>query len=394
MRLKSDSKEKKDRRPSFIRIKLEEFKRWQETEKEKKAFKRQNINRSIKPQGYFARKMGAIAFWILFTFMFLVVMVTIFSDNELKQATTNEVVIEENYATSAEALQFAMNFARDYFTWTDSNDGVNQRIENMARYMPETLRNNVGTSIKNGGWNSTFKGAEIKQIKEKGKNLSQITFLVAFELTQNATIPPADSAQAQSAATSEAPTSPESESKTVIKYFVVPVIWDGQTFGVYELPKFSYIYENKTTLEEIKYEELAQTDAKVMKEIQEFLPAFFKSYAEDSKVELNYMILKEDVTNGLNGTMLFDSIKNLAAYKGEKENQFIVYTEVVFLDPETKMPFHTNYQLEITKNKDRLLVSAIDNQKYSKVVSKKDTITAEVSNDSIEDGDKEHNRNK
>lgn len=378
MKLKSASKENKDKKLSIIRIRLEEFKRWKEADKEKKALIKQNINRSIKPQGYFARKMGVIIFWILFSFMFLVVIVTIFSNNESKKATTNEVVIKENYATSAEAMQFAMNFARDYFTWTDSNAGVEQRIEKMARYMPDPLRNNVGISIKDSGWNSKFIGAELRKVNDKGENFSQITLLVAVELSKGSATSPSDPTQA--AVTSENPSPTEqipTEIKTVIKYFVVPVVWDGQTFGVYELPKFTYIYENQTTLKEIKYAELSQADTKITKEIEKFLPVFFKSYAEDSKVELNYMISKEDVTDGLNGTMLFDSIKNLAVYQGNKEEQFIVFTEVVFLDPETKMPFYTNYQLEIIKNKDKFLVSAIDNQKHSKIVSKKDTKISE-----------------
>ncbi|WP_205601841.1 conjugal transfer protein [Gracilibacillus thailandensis] len=348
------------------------FQKWQEGEKEKKEMKKRDINYSVKPKGYFARKIGVIFFWSLFLFMFLVVIVTLFSGGD--DSNADELLqVENNQATSPEAIQFAENFLKDYFTWTATNDGKDQRKELMIKYVAEGIRNHSGLSIPNMDWNSTFKNAELKRITEKGTNLAYLTFLVEYEYVE----------------VKEDKKKDKPEKKKIQKYIDVPIAFDGHSYGVYELPKFSYVYEDETTVKEVKYDRMNQAESEATNSIQEFLPTFFKTYAEDEKDKLNFMITDDNVTDGLNGTMRFDKVENSKIYKGQADNQFIVFAEVKLIDPETETKFNVTHQLELVKQEDRFLVSGMNNYDNKGVISS----IEDDSNDSSEeviDGDTEN----
>lgn len=351
-KVSSPKKITKDKKPTKLKEIRLKFKKWQEMEKEKKELKKQDINNSIKPKGYVARKTGVVSFWVLFSFMFLVVVVTMFSGDS-KATADKTVEVEENYATSPEAIQFAENFLEDYFTWTETEENKEVRKQKMMKYVAEELRDHRALDIRSNEWNSVFKSAELKKITEKGDNLAYITFLVNFEFEK----------------VKQDKKDKKPEVKQLQKYISVPVAYDKHSFGIYELPKFTYIYEDETTLDKVQYPKLEQADVEVVERIREFLPTFFKTYAEDEKEKLNYMIKNENVTNGLNGTMQFESIESLQAFNGKKKNHYIVYTEIKLIEPETNIPFFATHQLEIMQQEDRLIVSGMNNQEIKGVVS-------------------------
>lgn len=341
---------KKTNKPFIQKIKgiVSYFKRISEIEKEKKERIKKAKRSSVKPKGFFARKFGVITFWVLFGFMFLTVVITIFSGNGEANANKTVVEVKENYAISPEAIQYARNFTKEYFTWEVSDEGKNNRKEIMTKYLAEGLDPYAGLLFEKMEWNATFKDAEIKKVEEKGDNLSHITFLVKFELTKG------------------------KEKKQTSKYFVVPVAYDGKTFGIYELPKFTYIYED-TTLKKVVSEKLKQAEVNDSKKIKEFLPTFFRSYSEDTKDKLNYILSNEKVTDGLNKTMVFEKINNANIFVKEGEEnkkEFVVFTEVVFIEPETNISFVTNYQLTVVEKDERYVVSGIDDQDEKTIETK------------------------
>jgi len=76
----------KNKKLSKFREYYLKWKKWYEMKKENKEFLKRNQNKSIKPKGYVARKIGVVSFWVLFGFMFLVVMVTFFSSDDKANA--------------------------------------------------------------------------------------------------------------------------------------------------------------------------------------------------------------------------------------------------------------------------------------------------------------------
>lgn len=374
---KTPKKKNLDKPPLKIKTMIIKFKKWQEMEKEKKELKKQDINYSIKPKGYFARKIGVASFWVLFSFMFLVVCVTLFSPND-EATAENEMNFEINQATTPEAIQFAENFLKEYFTWTVNEEGNKVRQEKLMKYISEELVGHPAFDVKNLEWNSTFKKSEIREITEKGDHLAYITFLVDFEFTKviNADDPEQNE---------KGP-----EIKTLQKYIEVPVAYDGYSYGIYELPKFTHIFEDKTTVKSVKTStKFQQADIEIVNKVNEFLPTFFKTYAEDEKEKLNYMLKKENITNGLNGSMRFEDIENLQVFNGNEENQFFVFVEVIFVEPETQTPFVVNHQLELTLEQDKLLVSGMNDAPNKGVISTKDsekTNRVEIETNTINEG--------
>lgn len=320
-------------------------KRFLESEIEENELKKKARNGSVKPKGYFARKLGVLTFWMLFGFMFLVVLVTMFSSSKGEaKKVDNTVAIKKNYAASEEAIQYAIDFTKDYFTWNVSDDGKNKRKSTMSKYLAEGLDQYAGLNFNGLEWNSKFIGAELKKVKEKGNDLAEITLLVNYELKKNNVAPDQQSTN---------------EVKQSSKYFVVPVAYDGKTLGVYELPKFTYVYE-KTTLKEVTSIQLKQADVAESEKIKKFLTTFFRSFAEDPKDKFDYILANDNVTDGLNNSMKFQKVNKADVFKGEKNNSFVVFTEVSLLEPETNVSHTSNYQLTVVKKDGKYIVSGLD----------------------------------
>lgn len=375
-------KHNNSKRVTFFKKLYLNFKKWQEIEDEKRQLKEERKNNySIRPKGYIQRKIGVFSFWVLFGFMFLVVMVTIFSKNTEKSAADEVIQIEINQATSPEAIEFAKSFLNDYFTWTATNDFREKRKELMVKYVAEKMRGHKAFEIPNMDWNSRFINAELKQIEEKGSNLAYLTFLVTYEYEET---------------NHEEDKKPKI--KTIQKYIAVPIAYDGYSFGIYELPKITFVFEEETTVKDVKFKRLEHADTQIINKIRDFLPTFFKTYAEDGKAQLNFMITKESVTDGLNGSMLFDGIENSNVFIGEKDNEFIVFAEIRLIDPLTDTVFYINHQLELVQQDDKFLVSGMDNFESEGVLSKvgivETTENSEDTNTESETEDKDNDENK
>lgn len=336
----------KSRLGDFKRF-FSKFKKFVDSEKEAQVQKKKAKNNSVKPRGFIARKAGVVTFWLLFGFMFLVVVVTVFNSDSTKAINNDAVEVEKNYAASSEGIEYAKNFANQYFTWNISSEGKELRKQNLARFLASGLDLQAGLDFNGLEWNSSYKGAELKKVEEKGDNLAHITLLVHASLNQNGS----------------------DKVEQTQKYFVVPVAYDGKTFGIYELPKYTYFYED-TTIKEVKNTQLKQANVTETSEIKKFLTTFFKSYAEDSKDQLDYILTNPKITDGLNKSMLFKEVNKSSFYKGEKENTFIVFTEVTLLEPVTNVPLKSNYQLSIVKKDDKYMVSGIDDIGNKEIITK------------------------
>ena len=311
--------------------------------------KKKNVkNRSIRPKGFVARKAGVITFWTLFGFMLLVVFVNVFGSSGEANAD-QEIEIKMNKAMSQEAVQFAKDFSQDYFTWVNSTEGIKLRQEALAKYLGSNINEHAGLGIENLSWNSKFVDASVKGTEDKGDNVSNITLKVNFKLYQL-----------------EEDGVTVKDEKAGVKYFVVPVAYDGNSFGVYQLPKFTYVQEG-TTLDKVTYAKLKRAEGKDTTEVKNFLTTFFRSYAGDPQDQLNYILAKDNLIQGLNKTMTFDKVKSVEVFKFNENKEFIVYAEVTFIDPDTGIPFDTNYQLTAIQKNGKYVVSGMDDHKGQSV---------------------------
>lgn len=396
---------------------LRQFKNWMRKEKPEK-------RRAYRPRGYMTRKIGAAAFWLAFAFMFLVVFFSAIQPNDPADAQTRNEGAELtlNPATTTTAVQYAENFAKEYFTWKPGDEATQDRKKRLTPFLAKGLDSQAGLQTSGLKTTSTFLKAEIKHIKEMGPNRAYVTLEVFYKLglPKEVEQPPASSPSGTDAAnggtaqagqtpppenTAQPPTKTiQYEPKEVSKFFVVPVGYE-QNYGIYDLPKFTYI-DRQTTMEaddRAKGLRAADEPYEIKENIRNFLATFFSSFAADPKDKLGYLLSDPEHQNGLNGALHFVSVTSTEIYQsGEsltkpadaapKETEangsqqagtaappaagevtgataatstpvtrtYIVLCSVTYEDPVSKDRFMTNYRLTVTEKEGRYIVTKMD----------------------------------
>lgn len=341
-------------------FKLKKLSDYEKEKKDARKFK----NDSVKPQGYMARKAGSMSFWAMFGFMFLVTMVTVFSNNSSRADINYEQIFDEmnNPSASAEAIQFAENFARHYYTWEISDEGRYDREIHLSRFLVDGIDSHAGVDVSKSEWNSTAKKAELREIDDRGNHIAHITVYVEQELSEAS----------------------GDGRKTVDRYLIVPVAYDGHSYGVYELPKFTFINE-ETTVKRVINNRMRQVESNIRNDVREFLHTFYSSFSQDPQEKLNYLLLTEDVTSGLQQSFIFDDIKQTEVFEGDNELEYIVFSEVDFTDPTTSIPFTTQYELRLVKREGRFMVAdmkGLEDKIIESVFEQEDEENDDSNNDS------------
>jgi len=347
--------------------------------------------KKAKPKGYGARRAGAITFWVIFSFMFLVIFVTLLtgSDNE---AAENIETANESKITSQESVEFAKSFLHEYFN-VDVNTDAGDDSELISRTsLSKYLANNVvDAHIDLGnGKVSTLNRNEIitKDVTKIDDQNARITFLVNLVVKRPLTedeLKEVEKLKKDGKDINELLGDEEDKDiKSEIKgkeeiqyismYVSVPVHLkdNDKGFIISELPSFTYIDEtNDDNKIKSKYSELEEVkDSNVEENIQAFLQTFFESYSQDSKDKLSYILLDEDYEYGLNKTLNFEDISDVKIYRGKSGKEFIVDVNVNFIEPNTEMKMTSNYMLVIAEEGTRYVVKHINNDNYIEDVLK------------------------
>ncbi|QKY69431.1 conjugal transfer protein [Lentibacillus sp. CBA3610] len=284
--------------------------------------------------------MGVITFWMLFAFMFLVVFITVTSTPESAETRNDkQTEVNQNPATKPAAIQFAKEFTRAYFNWEPTTEGWKDRSQRLSNYLAEGLDDQAGLVTENLEWNAASKEIAYQKTDEITDRKAHIIFEVTSEMQKN------------------------KESKLVTKDFAVPVVHNGSTYGVYELPFVTYLKDgtdveadrevNRTNLTSIN-------DNGEIDNIEAFLETFFKSYVQDSEDQLSYMLTDKSARNGLNGALKFKGVNRTELYEGNKAGDYFVMTEVTFEEPATQMEMKSVYKLVVAKKDDHYVVAKLN----------------------------------
>lgn len=373
---------KQERTPMLTKLKA-----WAQKEKPEK-------RRAYRPRGYAVRKIGVGMFWLAFAFMFLVVFFSAIQPSDPTSAES-QLQMKLNPATTTTAVQYAENFAREFFTWGPDDKAKQERQARLKPFLAKGLDEQAGLHMMSLKTTSTFLKSEIKHIEEMGSNRAYVTLKVFHEVgvpkevEKNATVAET-SVEGETPSKSPATKTVEYEKQEASKFFVVPVGYDAD-YGIYDLPKFTYL-ENQTTM-------VAQNSARGLRtidgaeekrNIRNFLDTFFSSYATDPRDKLGYLLTDPDHQSGLNGSLHFVSVTNAEVYEGEgwqtaadleaateqdatneaaQEEEasaapvvkdYIVLAAVVMEDPVSLERFTSNYRLSVVEKEGRYVVSQID----------------------------------
>ncbi|MCM3191397.1 conjugal transfer protein [Bacillus subtilis] len=336
---------------------------WYREGEKAKAKKKEKINR---PKGIVARKFGVAIFWVLFAFMLMVVFTTVFSGSDAADAESSKQVEKENKATSQEAVQYAKNFTATYFSWKQGDEGLSKRREALVNYLAKGLDEDGGLSTTDLNYGSTFNNAEVVDVKSDGDNRAYITLKVDATFSRTWQEEETKKVKKGKKEKEEKVKVDKSEDKPFSKYFVVPVAYQNNTFGVYDLPKYTNV-KTKTEVQMTEPTDLKEYTGQSAK-VKDFVNTFFKSFAEDSADKLDYMLAGGADVQGLEGAMVFEDVSE-AKIKSDDSGDIIVLAKVNLRDKDTDVKFTTTYQLTIERENDRYLVKSLNDYSNQKEVS-------------------------
>ena len=306
-----------------------------------------------KPASYKARKAGITAAWVLLAAPTIIVAANFGGTSS--DATENKapvVQVKENPATSQAAVQFAKDFTEKYFFWKTGDDGRAMREKDMKVFLAKGLDPYAGLDMDNLKTNSTFKDAKVKKVEAQGKNKAKITLLATYEVNA--------AQEQQKDAEGEDKKPPAPSKKTSTKAIVVPVEYNGSTPGVYELPTFTSVSQQTNLQYDTTEERESYSDTYEIQKIANFLNTFFKSYSEDSKDQLSYLLEDKEHQEGLQNSLKFLEVESVNVYTGSKKNEYIVDSLVSFEDPDSQTHIQTRYRLTVEKKDSRYIVSKIN----------------------------------
>jgi len=192
----------------------------------------------------------------------------------------------------------------------------------------------------------------VLKVEAEGKNKAKITLLVTYEVTPEQ--------QENKDAEGEDKKPPAPSKKTSTKAIVVPVEHNGSTYGVYELPTFTTTKQQTNLKYDTSEERESYPNTFVVQKIHNFLNTFFKSYSEDGKDQLSYLLEDKQHQDGLQNSLKFVEVENVDVLKGDKKNEYIVDCLVSFEDPDSKTHMQTRYRLTVEKKDSRYIVSKIN----------------------------------
>lgn len=316
---------------------LKGFKRLSDDEKQKAEHRKlerkgKKLN-DFTPKGYRVRRIGVYTFWSVFVGMFLFLGLLILSNGSDESNEKDEILYDK--VASQEATVFAENFIKAYFNWKRTDEGIVIRQQALAPYLVNGLDVNAGLVAKSVAWDSSYLSSQIRDVAIIEQGIGQITFQVKSKLSNG------------------------TEEKVVEQFMIVPIAFDGKTFGVYELPKFTDI-ANHTTVKTVTDKRLKTASTDESNEIKAFVETFFKTYVEGEYEQLRYLLVKESDITGLNAKYVFQKINEVEVLKNEAETGFIANVNVAVSNSETAIQTLMSYQLSIKKSADKFVVQAMD----------------------------------
>ena len=306
------------------------------------------------PKTIFRKKVLKGLFWTGFALVFFLSAVAIVrvSNLDTNQAEAKQIQPEEkkvNYAVSEGAQSFAQNFARDYFDWQNSDEGIKTRAERLQPYLATGLDKQAGLSFEGMEWNSSLSASQVWNIEDTGKDTAHITLRVEQILNKTT-----------SQDSNEDPS--EEKSGPHEKYFVVPIQTDGKSFVVHQIPYFNSPPEKPNITSDTSIDENGKIqDTKLQEEITSALNTFLKVYTNGTQEELSYYMKDEDIQT-MTGVITFKEIKSLVIKQDGSTNQYKVNATVVFQENQSKAQVVYPYELTLVKEDNRWFVHSIQNQ--------------------------------
>ena len=219
---------------------------------------------------------------------------------------------------------FVKNFAKSYYSWSNSKEAIEARTQAINEYLTKELQDlNVDTVRTDIPTSSTVQDVLIWDVKQSGEN----TFTATYEVDQQ--IKEGD------------------QTRNVEETYTVTVYVDaGGDMVIVQNPTLA------PAMEKSDYEPKAQeadnsVDADTMADATAFLETFFKLYPTATETELAYYVAG-NALEPINGDYLYSELVN-PVFMADGDN-IKVKVAVKFIDNQTKATQISQYELTLHKD--------------------------------------------
>lgn len=274
-------------------------------------------------------KKTVIALWMLLIVSFCFAVYKNFTAININ--TIHETkVIDKEIVDTHKIENFVKNFAKDYYTWEQSQASIESRNELIKKYLTEELQAlNVDTLRRDIPTSSTVEDVEIWAVKQEEEKQFQVIFRVDQFISEG-----------------------ENKKNVSSAYEVVVYVDDSENMVIIKNPTICNIPAKSSYQPKVK-ESNGTVDAATTGEINEFLKTFFKLYPTATEKELSYYV-KDTGLKPIGKDYVFEELLNPIYTK--KENQVQVSVSVKYLDQQTKATQISQFDLILEKESNWMIV--------------------------------------
>jgi len=249
----------------------------------------------------------------------------------IDQHTVHEREIIETRIIDTNAIEsFTKNFVKDYYTWQNEKDSIEQWTEKINDYLTEdlqalntdTIRDDIPTS-------SSVSNINIWSVTPENDNTYAVVYSVDQKITE-------DKSSERVQSTYRILLHQDNTGNLVITQN--PTLWS--------LP-------NKSDYESQQPESNGTVDSDTVQEVIEFLETFFSFYPTATDKELAYYV-KDHALPLINQAHVFSELINPVFQ--EKENQIKVWVTVKYLDETTRATQFSQYELILEKDRNWMII--------------------------------------
>ena len=249
----------------------------------------------------------------------------------IDQHTVHEREIVETKIIDTYAIEsFTKNFVKDYYTWQNEKDSIEQRVEKINDYLTENLQAlNTDTIRADIPTSSSVGNINIWSVSQENENTFAVVYLVEQKITEDK-----DSQWIRS--TYRILLHQDDEGNLVITQN--PTLWS--------LPK-------KSDYQPKQPEGNGTVDSDTAQEVTEFLETFFTFYPTATDKELTYYV-KNNALPPIGKDYTFSELINPIF---EKDNdQVKVWVSAKYLEEKTKATQISQYVLILEKDTNWMIV--------------------------------------
>ncbi|MEK5233429.1 conjugal transfer protein [Lysinibacillus sp. FSL K6-0232] len=249
----------------------------------------------------------------------------------IDQHTVHEREIIETKIMDTNAIEsFTKNFVKDYYTWENEKDSIEQRAEKISHYLTEELQAlNIDTVRDDIPTSSSVGNIDIWSVSPENDNTYAVVYSVDQKITE------------------------DKNSERVRSTYRILLHQDNAGNLVITQNPTLWSLPNKSDYEPQQPESNGTVDSDTVQEVTEFLETFFTFYPTATDKELAYYV-KNNALPPIGKDYIFSELVNPIFQ--QSGNQVYVWISVKYLDGTTKATQLSQYVLTLEKDINWMIV--------------------------------------